>query len=162
MDLSYVKKLIKLVESSGIGELELEEEGSKIRIAKPSNNSSSVALHTHSESIPQHSAPIPLATVAPQISPLQEAPSEPPTVQANIHEVKSPIVGTFYRAPAPDADTYVQVGQTVQTGTVLCIVEAMKLMNEIESDTAGRVVKICVENGQPVEYNQTLFHIEKA
>jgi acetyl-CoA carboxylase biotin carboxyl carrier protein len=83
-------------------------------------------------------------------------------VQANIHEVKSPIVGTFYRAPAPDADTYVQVGQTVQVGTVLCIVEAMKLMNEIESDTAGRLVKICVENGQPVEYNQTLFHIEKA
>jgi acetyl-CoA carboxylase biotin carboxyl carrier protein len=83
-------------------------------------------------------------------------------VQANIHEVKSPIVGTFYRAPAPDADMYIQVGQMVQAGTVLCIVEAMKLMNEIESDTDGRIVKICVENGQPVEYNQTLFHIEKA
>jgi acetyl-CoA carboxylase biotin carboxyl carrier protein len=162
MDLSYVKKLIKLVETSGIGELELEEEGSKIRIAKPSNNSSSVAVHTQPVSTPHHGAPIPPAPVAPPTSPLHEAPSEPPKVQANIHEVKSPIVGTFYRAPAPDADTYVQVGQTVQAGTVLCIVEAMKLMNEIESDTAGRIVKVCVENGQPVEYNQTLFHIEKA
>ncbi len=160
MDLSYIKKLIKLVETSGIGELELEEEGSKIRIAKPSNNSSSSAVHT--QPVSHQGAPIPPAPVAPPASPLHEAPSEPPKVQANIHEVKSPIVGTFYRAPAPDADTYIQVGQTVQVGTVLCIVEAMKLMNEIESDTAGRLVKICVENGQPVEYNQTLFHIEKA
>jgi acetyl-CoA carboxylase biotin carboxyl carrier protein len=162
MDLSYIKKLIKLVETSGIGELELEEEGSKIRIAKPSNNSSSVAVHTQPAPVFHHTAQVPSTAGTPPAPPLQEAPNEPPKVQANIHEVKSPIVGTFYRAPAPDADSYVQIGQIVQAGTVLCIVEAMKLMNEIESDTDGRIVKICVENGQPVEYNQTLFHIEKA
>jgi acetyl-CoA carboxylase biotin carboxyl carrier protein len=79
---------------------------------------------------------------------------------AGLHEIKSPIVGTFYRAPAPDADSYVQVGDIVSTGSVLCIVEAMKLMNEIESDASGKIVKILVENGKPVEYNQPLFLIQ--
>jgi acetyl-CoA carboxylase biotin carboxyl carrier protein len=79
-----------------------------------------------------------------------------------IHEVRSPIVGTFYRAPAPDADPYVEVGEMVQPKTVVCIIEAMKLMNEIETEVGGRIVKILVENGQPVEYNQVLFHIEPA
>jgi acetyl-CoA carboxylase biotin carboxyl carrier protein len=78
------------------------------------------------------------------------------------HEVRSPIVGTFYCAPAPDAEPYVEIGQSVKTGSVLCIVEAMKLMNEIESDCDGTVVKIIAENGKPVEYNQILFLIEKA
>ncbi len=160
MDLSYLKKLIKLVESSGIGELELEEEGSKIRIAKAAHNTTPAhsyqpftvaapAVQTAAIPVPQATASVP----APQ--------AEPPQPKANIHEVKSPIVGTFYRAPAPDAEPYVEAGQSVQAGSVLCIVEAMKLMNEIESDVAGRIVKICVDNGQPVEYNQTLFHIEK-
>lgn len=79
-----------------------------------------------------------------------------------MHEIKSPIVGTFYRAPAPDADAYVQIGDTVSAGTVLCIVEAMKLMNEIESDVSGKIVKILVESGKPVEYNQPLFLIQKS
>jgi len=78
----------------------------------------------------------------------------------SFHEISSPIVGTFYRAPAPDADPYVQVGDSVSSGTVLCVVEAMKLMNEIESDVSGKVVKILVDNGKPVEYNQPLFFIE--
>lgn len=163
MDLSYLKKLIKLVETSGIGELELEEEGSKIRIAKASHNSSPAAIHTLPPSTVVHQNAPAVPAPPPQYIPVQpEGPGDLPKAQANIHEVKSPIVGTFYRAPAPDADPYVQVGHTVQAGSVLCIVEAMKLMNEIESDIAGRIVKICVENGQPVEYNQTLFHIEKA
>ncbi|MGD0338093.1 MAG: acetyl-CoA carboxylase biotin carboxyl carrier protein [Bacteroidota bacterium] len=162
MDLSYLKKLIKLVETSGIGELELEEEGSKIRIAKPPHNSSPAPVHSLPVSTAFHqSPPVMPAAADPRISAAPEEPIKPPEPQANIHEVKSPIVGTFYRAPAPDADPYVQIGQIVDVGTVLCIVEAMKLMNEIESDIAGRIVKICVENGQPVEYNQTLFHIEK-
>ncbi len=160
MDLSYLKKLIKLVETSSIGELELEEEGSKIRIVKPSHNSSSMPVQTLPVSTAFHlSTPV---APTPQIPSTHEGQGELPKAHANIHEVKSPIVGTFYRAPAPDADPYVEVGHTVQTGTVLCIVEAMKLMNEIESDVGGRIVKICVENGQPVEYNQILFHIEKA
>ena len=80
---------------------------------------------------------------------------------ANYHEVRSPIVGTFYRAPSPDAEPYVEIGQSVQIGTVMCIVEAMKLMNEIESDCSGTVVNIIAENGKPVEYNQVLFLVEK-
>ena len=84
----------------------------------------------------------------------------PAAPEIKYHEIKSPIVGTFYRAPAPDAEQYVEVGQAVQDKTVLCIIEAMKLMNEIESDVSGRIVKVLVENGQPVEYNQTLFLIE--
>ena len=83
-------------------------------------------------------------------------------VRQKTHEVKSPIVGTMYRAPSPDADSYVQVGQHVEAGTTLCIIEAMKLMNEIESDAAGKIIKILVENGQPVEYGQTLFILETA
>jgi len=79
---------------------------------------------------------------------------------AGTHEIKSPIVGTFYRAPAPDADAYIQVGDSITVGSVLCIVEAMKLMNEIESDVSGKVIKILVENGKPVEYNQPLFLIQ--
>jgi acetyl-CoA carboxylase biotin carboxyl carrier protein len=79
---------------------------------------------------------------------------------AGLHEIKSPIVGTFYRAPAPDADAYIQVGDSISAGSVLCIVEAMKLMNEIESDVSGKVIKILVENGKPVEYNQPLFLIQ--
>jgi acetyl-CoA carboxylase biotin carboxyl carrier protein len=81
-------------------------------------------------------------------------------VTTNLHEIRSPIVGTFYRAPAPDADSYVQVGDMVAPGTVLCIVEAMKLMNEIESDVSGKIIKILTENGKPVEYNQPLFLIQ--
>jgi acetyl-CoA carboxylase biotin carboxyl carrier protein len=83
-------------------------------------------------------------------------------VDQNLHEIRSPIVGTFYRAPAPDAAPFVQVGTSVDAGTVLCIIEAMKLMNEIESDVSGKVVKILVENAQPVEYGQVLFLVEKA
>jgi acetyl-CoA carboxylase biotin carboxyl carrier protein len=87
-------------------------------------------------------------------------PEVPSTPKVNYHEVKSPIVGTFYRAPAPDAESYVEIGQEVNPGMVLCIVEAMKLMNEIECDVSGKVAKIMVENGTPVEYNQVLFLVE--
>ena len=88
--------------------------------------------------------------------------SEETESDSSLHVIKSPIVGTFYRAPAPDADAYVQVGDTVSAGSVLCIIEAMKLMNEIESDVEGKIVKILVENGKPVEYNQPLFMIQAA
>ncbi|MGA2622733.1 MAG: acetyl-CoA carboxylase biotin carboxyl carrier protein [Bacteroidota bacterium] len=155
MELSYLKKLIRLLEQSKIDEIEVEEEGIKIRISKHSAGSAVVYPSQVVQPLTQ--------PVQPQHSPhdaaaAQAAPPAKPEVK--YHEVKSPIVGTFYRAPAPDADPYVEVGQAVQAGTVLCIIEAMKLMNEIECDIAGRIVKIAVENGQPVEYNQTLFFIE--
>jgi acetyl-CoA carboxylase biotin carboxyl carrier protein len=155
MDLSYIKKIIKLVEHSSIDELELEEEGKKIKVAR--NRNSGVYAQT------THIAPQQVLTsqVIPHVESVKPAASnELPNSQ--YHEVRSPIVGTFYRAPAPDAEPYIEVGQSVKTGSVLCIVEAMKLMNEIESDCDGTVVKIIAENGKPVEYNQILFLIEKA
>lgn len=148
MDLRYVKKLAKLLAESDVDEIEIEEEGKRIRVAKHSNNSVGI----YGGAIPS-----PIASPsAPPSPPPEAAPSSPKP-----HEVKSPIVGTFYRAPAPDAAPYVEVGSIIQPGTVLCIVEAMKLMNEIESDVAGKISKIMVENGHPVEYDQTLFLVEK-
>ncbi len=164
MDLNYIKKLVKLVDESGVDEIEIEEEGAKIRVTKSRHNSSPAPAY-----VPQY-IPQPQYQYQPQPAPEPKAaaaaPTEPATPQKaegkKYHEVRSPIVGTFYSAPAPNADPYVQVGGVVQQGTVLCIIEAMKLMNEIESDMAGRVVQVLAENGQPVEYNQPLFLIEPA
>jgi acetyl-CoA carboxylase biotin carboxyl carrier protein len=155
MDLQYLKKLVKLIEQSGIDELEVEEEGVKIRLAKNSHRSAVIAAMP--AEVP---APIPAVTSHPV--PVAETKITPQSEDKKYHEVRSPMVGTFYRAPAPDADPYVEVGQMVSVGTVLCIIEAMKLMNEIESDVSGKIAKILVENGQPVEYNQPLFLIEPA
>ncbi|MEX2090424.1 MAG: acetyl-CoA carboxylase biotin carboxyl carrier protein [Bacteroidota bacterium] len=149
MDLAYIKKVIKLVEKSEVDEIEIEEDGKKIRVAKHRN--SQVGFP------PQSAYPVP-SPVIQSIAPAVPPPAPKP--EKKYHEVKSPIVGTFYRAPAPDAANYVEIGQDVNVGSVLCIVEAMKLMNEIESDLEGRVVQILAENGKPVEYNQVLFLID--
>ena len=149
MDMAYLKKLVRIVENSKIDEIEVEEEGLRIRVAKNSHNHAS-AIHSA-----PHAAPTSTVTDTPPAE--EQAPAKS---EVRYHEIKSPIVGTFYRAPAPDAEPYVEIGQVVQSKTVLCLIEAMKLMNEIESDASGRIVKILVENGQPVEYNQTLFYLE--
>ncbi len=155
MELGYIRKIIRLLENSDIDEVEIEEEGKKIRVARHRNNSVQYQIP------PSQLLPMAAATpsaMAPQESQTVAVPAAPRN--PNLHEIRSPIVGTFYRAPAPDAEPYVEIGQEVAPGAVLCIVEAMKLMNEIECDVAGKVVKILVENGTPVEYNQVLFHIE--
>jgi acetyl-CoA carboxylase biotin carboxyl carrier protein len=164
MDLSYIKKLIKLLSESELEELEIEEEGKKIRLAKPRPVSPQAGYALPPPGAYQVQAPMMAAAAAPpQAAPAAAAPPPAPMpATANLHEVKSPIVGTFYRAPAPDASPFVQVGADVEPGSVLCIVEAMKLMNEIECDVAGKIAKILVDNGQPVEYDQTLFLVEKA
>jgi len=149
MDLVYLKKLVRIVEQSAVDEIEIEEEGLKIRVVKARSQAAAQQ---------QVVAPQP----APAVLPQPESVKPPVKTETPLYEVKSPIVGTFYRAPAPDADPYVEVGHTVQPKQVLCIIEAMKLMNEIESDISGKIVKILVQNGQPVEYNQTLFLIEPA
>jgi acetyl-CoA carboxylase biotin carboxyl carrier protein len=157
MDLAYVKKVIKLIEKSDVDEIEIEEEGRKIRVAKHKNQQPMyVQAAIPASASAQQAAPA-AGFAAP--SPQASAPSKP---EMKYHEVRSPIVGTFYRAPAPDAEPYVEIGQNVSVGSVMCIVEAMKLMNEIESDVSGRVAQVLVENGKPVEYNQVLFLIEKA
>jgi len=143
-----------MVEQSEVTEFTVQEGDLKVKISKNSKGSS----HVNLQPVVEYSRPV---------SPSLPQPSEPAPAstavesKSNLHEVKSPIVGTFYRAPAPDADPYVQVGDVVSPGTVLCIVEAMKLMNEIECDMSGRIVKILVENATPVEYNQPLFLIER-
>ncbi len=158
MDLALLKKLIRIVERSGVDEIEVEENGLRMRVAKNSHNNSAPA----SVSAPAGSVSAGLPSPPRDGHPAPEAAPAPAKAEETYHAIKSPIVGTFYRAPAPDADSYVEVGQMVQPKTVLCIIEAMKLMNEIESDVSGRIMKILVENGQPVEYNQPLFMIEPA
>ena len=157
MDLAYVKKVIKLIEKSDVDEIEIEEEGKKIRVAKHKNQQP-----TYVQAAVQPPPQVLSSTPAPSLAaaPAQLPPNGKPEMK--YHEVRSPIVGTFYRAPAPDAEPYVEIGQNVSVGSVLCIVEAMKLMNEIESDVSGRLAQILAENGKPVEYNQGLFLIEKS
>ena len=160
MDLNYIKKLVKLVDESGVDEIEIEEEGSKIRVSKARHNSSAALIPQFLPQQPVYAQPAPAQPVnaAPEAAPA----AAPKAEGSKFHEVRSPIVGTFYSAPAPNADPYVQVGSSIQPGTVLCIIEAMKLMNEIESDVAGKVVQVLVQNGQPVEYNQPLFLVDPA
>jgi acetyl-CoA carboxylase biotin carboxyl carrier protein len=168
MDLKEVKQLIKIVENSNISEIEIEEEGKKLRITKtfPSKNGDTVVVPQIQQMPMQAAMPAPAAAQPASLPSAPETEAAPPAAEKakneNIIEIRSPMVGTFYRAPSPDADPYVEVGQTVAVGQTLCIIEAMKLMNEIESEVAGKVVDILVENAQPVEFNQVLFLIEKS
>lgn len=152
-----IRRLVKIVEESNIGELEITQWGRTIRITKSPNSHFNSASH-------QPSSAVSTTTSAPPQQ-LQQAPEETgekvkEAVAKNVLEIRSPMVGTFYRAPAPDADPYVEVNDVVAKGQVLCLIEAMKLMNEIECEHNGRIVEILVENAQPVEYNQPLFRIE--
>lgn len=153
MDLRKLKKLIDLVEESGIAEIEVTEGEEKVRITR-----------TTAAAAPVYAAPAPAAAVpvaAPvAAAPAAAAPAAAPAARDLSNAQKSPMVGTFYRAPGPNAAAFVEVGQQVKAGDTLCIIEAMKLMNEIESEFAGTVVEILVENGQPIEYGQPLFVIE--
>ena len=146
MDLRKLKKLIDLVQESGISELEVTEGEEKVKIVK---SGGAGVVYAPPAPVPGITAPLvhgPVAAVAPIAIPG--------------HLVKSPMVGTFYRAPSPDGKPFVDVGATVKEGETVCVIEAMKLMNEIESDVAGKIVKIMVENAKPVEYNQVLFLVD--
>jgi acetyl-CoA carboxylase biotin carboxyl carrier protein len=160
-DLNYIKKLLKILETNEINEIEIEEEGTRVRVvkAKP-NDPAAQAPHMITYAAPpqpQSSTPVAAAPTAPKAEEKKEAPA---ATGKEMIEVRSPIVGTFYRAPSPNADPYVAVGQQVSKGNILCIIEAMKLMNEIECEFEGKISKILVENAQPVEYNQVLFLVE--
>jgi len=147
MDLRKLKKLIDLVEESGISELELTEGEEKVRISRAMAPAAVPMTQYVSAPAP---APVAAAVAAPAAAPVE-------VLDGQI--VKSPMVGTFYRASSPDAKSFVDVGSSVSTGDTLCIIEAMKLLNEIESEYAGTIKKIFVENGQPVEYGEPLFLI---
>lgn len=147
MDIRKVKKLIELLEESGIAEIEIKEGEESVRISRSSQTP------TYAAPMP---APVPAAAPAAAPAPAVE---EEPALPAG-HQVKSPMVGTFYRAPSPGAAEFVQVGQSVNVGDTLCIIEAMKILNQIEADKAGVIKAIIAENGQPVEYDEPLFIIE--
>ncbi len=154
MDLRKLKKLIDLVEQSGIAELEITEGEEKVRISRGAMMGSGASAASAHQAVavvqpgPASAAPVAAAAEA---EPVAEAPQG--------HIMKSPMVGTFYRASAPGAKAFVDVGQSVAAGEIICIIEAMKLLNEIEADQAGVIKAVLVENGQPVEYGQPLFVI---
>jgi acetyl-CoA carboxylase biotin carboxyl carrier protein len=151
MDLRKLKTLIELVESSGIAELEISEGEERVRITRTVASAQQVYAAAPQQAVAAPvAAPIAAAAVAPE-------PAKPPVAEG--HVVKSPMVGTFYRSASPGSKAFVDVGQSVNSGDTLCIIEAMKLLNEIDSDKAGVITAILVENGQPVEFGQPLFVI---
>ena len=151
MDIRKVKKLIELLEESNIDEIEIAEGEESIRISRTSRITAPAA--------PAHYA-VPAAAPAPAPAPAPAAPAEPaaPAAPAD-HAVKSPMVGTFYRSPSPTSGPFVEVGQKVSAGDTICIIEAMKMMNQIEADKSGTITDILVENGEPVEFDQPLVTI---
>lgn len=142
MNIKKIQEIVEIMNENGLTEIVIEEEGSKIRLSKGVSGV-----------VQQIQAPAP-AQPAPQ------SVSEAPAQAGNLKEITSPMVGTFYSSPAPDVDPYVKVGDVVHKGDVLCIVEAMKLMNEVKSEVEGKIVEICLENAESIEFGQVMFRIE--
>ena len=156
MDIRKIKKLIELVEESGITELEVQEEEGTVRISRATPAVAPAAIQYAAAPV----APVAAPAAAPAPAPAAAAPAEAPAAEVSGHQVRSPMVGTFYRSPSPEAKAFVEVGQTVKVGDALCIVEAMKMMNRIEADKAGVVKAILVNDGEAVEFDQPLIVIE--
>jgi acetyl-CoA carboxylase biotin carboxyl carrier protein len=154
MDIRKVKKLIELLEESNIDEIEIKEGEESVRISR--NGAQAILAAQSAYAAPMAPAPM-AAPVAPAAAPIAEAPAAAATTSG--HVVASPMVGTFYRSPSPTSASFVEVGQSVKVGDVICIVEAMKMMNQIEADKAGVIEAILVENGEPVEFDQPLVSI---
>jgi len=152
MDIRKIKKLIELLEESDVEELEIQEGDDSVRISRRREQVAAPAPQVAHYAAP--AAPAPAPAPAAEAAPTEAAPAAP-----SGHAVKSPMVGTFYRAPSPTSAPFVEVGQTVKEGDVVCIVEAMKMMNQIEADKSGTVTEILVENGQPVEFDQPMVVI---
>jgi acetyl-CoA carboxylase biotin carboxyl carrier protein len=154
MDIRKVKKLIELLEESDVAEIEIHEGEESVRISRNSSSAPAMALPAV---MPQAPAPAPAVAEPSAAAPAGTEASEP---EIPGHALRSPMVGTFYRSPSPGSKPFVEVGQQVAAGDTLCIIEAMKILNQIESDKAGTVKQILVENGEPVEYNAPLFIID--
>lgn len=159
VDLEFLRGLIAAVDESGIDSLEVSRAGTRIRIAKSAPAAPMTAMPAFSHSHPAPApAPAPAAAPSAAAAPVAAEPAAP--AKSNLIDIKSPMVGTFYRSPAPEAPAYVESGSRIVKGQTLCILEAMKLMNELESEVSGTVREICVENAEPVEYGQVLFRVE--
>ncbi|WP_010499074.1 acetyl-CoA carboxylase biotin carboxyl carrier protein [Paenibacillus elgii] len=154
--LSEIKELIKLVDQTSLQELEIENEGSRLLIRKPNKTEQVVVTAAQ----PAASQPVPQAVVQTSAAVNIPAAEAPAAIPSNLHTIVSPMVGTFYEAPAPGAASFVSKGSSVKETTIVCIIEAMKLMNEIEAEVKGQIVEVLVENGQLVEYGQPLFLVK--
>ncbi|MFT6849796.1 MAG: acetyl-CoA carboxylase biotin carboxyl carrier protein [Sphingobacteriales bacterium] len=156
LDLKQIQDLIKFVSKSGVGEVSLEKEDFKLVIKSPKERKTEMVAYAP-QAMQQMQAPMTPAPSAPA-----SAPADAPVADenANYITIKSPMIGTFYRTPSPDQDIFVNVGDTIKPGQVLCIVEAMKLFNEIESEVSGKIVKVLIDNASPVEYDQPLFLVD--
>jgi acetyl-CoA carboxylase biotin carboxyl carrier protein len=154
VNLKEIKELIRLISEKGFTEFEIEREGFRMRIIR-SNNPGPVSPADHLVAMPQ-----PHTEAALQPAPSQSSPPEERQPEETLHIIKSPLVGTFYRSPSPNSEPFVKVGDRIEPETIVCIVEAMKLMNNIQSEISGVVAKIYAENGQPVEYGQPLFGVK--
>ena len=163
VDLEFLQGLISAVDGSGIDSLEISRGGTRIRIAKSPPGSGQAAAGQasghFSAAAPRETAPPPPAAVGAPAAAAAPAPA-PVAESSRLTEIKSPMVGTFYRSPSPDAPSYVEIGSRVVRGQTLCILEAMKLMNELQAEIGGVIREVCVENSEPVEYGQVLFRIE--
>lgn len=158
MNFKELKEMVDLMNENGLAELEIERDGMKIKLKKAVDNTVALQPIQYAvPSIPAVSRPVAEELVVPGAA---AKPAEPS--KDHLKEIKSPMVGTFYRASSPDAAPFIEIGHTVEVGQVVCIVEAMKLMNEIKSEVRGKVVEICVDNGEPVEFGQVLFRVDPA
>jgi acetyl-CoA carboxylase biotin carboxyl carrier protein len=161
IDLELVERLIKVLDASGLDSLEIERGGTRVKLARtPPGTGTPVSFVSPSlQGVPEGAAAPPPQSLRPEDGAVPE--SEPPsTGSANLIDVTAPMVGTFYRAPAPDAPAYVEAGSKIKPGDTLCIIEAMKLMNELECEVSGTIVEVRVENAQPVEFGQVLFRVD--
>lgn len=149
MDIRKIKKLIELLEESGVSEIEIREGEESVRISRNMNTQMPIQSYAPAQ---QYFAPSPESHFS--------VPSAPAPEKKNKKTINSPMVGTFYRAPAPGANPFVEVGQTVREGDVICVIEAMKMFNQIEADKSGVIAEVLIENGQPIEYGQPLFALE--
>jgi acetyl-CoA carboxylase biotin carboxyl carrier protein len=153
MNLKEIKEILALMNENNLNEIEIERDGLKLKLKKSAGSDASTGAATHYavESLPAPKAAVPAAAL-----PVAAAAD----AAKNNKDIKSPMVGTFYRAPSPEAEAFVEVGQTVEVGQVVCIVEAMKLMNEIKSEVRGKITEVAVQNAEPVEFGQTLFIVD--
>ena len=162
IDIELLQALVRLVDESSLDSLEIERGATRIRMAKSPNGGVIVPEGVRAVPAASAAAPALAGDAEPAAPPPAEEAPAPEAPAADLIEVTSPMVGTFYRAPSPEASPYVQVGSTVAAGDVLCVIEAMKLMNELECEVAGRIVEICADNAEPVDYGQVLFRVEPA
>ena len=159
VNMDELRELIALLRDNGLAELELEREDFRVRLRREGGNSQAPNVVADRPAIPIPNIDPVLRSPDGSAAPAPETKKADEAQDQNLHIIASPIVGTFYRSPSPSADPFVKIGSNVESETVVCIIEAMKLMNEIQAEAAGEVVKVYVENGQPVEYGQPLFGI---